>query len=69
MTHSASVHASASTMMKACATQVVASAKSASAYLYGDESRTHRTLCFAYSCIALYMLAIINAPSFGTCAL
>lgn len=69
MTHTASVHASASTMMKNGISHVIASAKTTAAFLYGDETRTHRTLCFAYSCIALYMLAIINASSFGACAM
>lgn len=69
MSFSASAHGNTTAPLKLCAVQAVSAGKAVGNFFYGDNTRTQRSLCFAYGCIALYMLAIINAGSFSACAM
>lgn len=67
MSHSHTI--SSHVTLKSLCGAIIHSAKAAGDFLYGDDARTHRTLCFAYGCIGFYVLLSINAPLIPACAL
>lgn len=67
MSISASATACATAPFRLCAIRAISAGKAVGQFLYGDDTRTHRSICFAYGCIALYLLAVINASSLAAC--
>lgn len=69
MNHSATRPRSATTLLRPYVAHTVACGRVIALFLYGDDTRTRRSLLVAYGFIAAYVLASMHAQSIGACTL